>query len=152
MTRSHMTALAVACGVVVPATVAAHGGAKGVVKERMDMMKSMAATMKAVNEMVRGKRPLDAATVRQGAKEMSGHATMLPKKFPKGSGHPPSEAKPEIWRQPEKFRSLWMDLNEKVADLARAGEAGDHGAIAKAFRDVGRVCSACHKTYRAKNQ
>lgn len=138
------------CGVLIPAGAWAHDGAMGVVKERMEMMKSMAGHMKALNAMARGGGPVDADAVRQAVKSLRDHGAALPKKFPEGTHHPPSEAKPEIWQEKEKFQALWAALLEQVSALSGAGETGDRAAVANAFRGVGKVCSSCHKTFRSK--
>lgn len=150
--RTKWLAIAAIFALFAPLGAAAHEGAEGVVMQRMEMMKSMGKNMKALNAMARGKAPMDAKAIAAAATELRGHSAMLPKMFPEGTNKPPSEAKPEIWQDWDKFRRLWTQLNEKASVLAESGKAGDHKTLAKAFRGVGKVCSSCHKAFRSKKQ
>ena len=79
-----------------PIDTSAHMGAKGVVKQRMDLMVSMGKAMKAMNDMVRGKSDYDPAAVASMAKQLQDHGAQMVKLFPKGSMNGPTEARPEI--------------------------------------------------------
>ncbi len=45
----------------------AHGGASGIVKERMDAMDEMGDVMKSLTAIMRGEKDYDADAVREGA-------------------------------------------------------------------------------------
>ena len=57
-----------------PAVTQAHSGATGVVKERMEAMKEMGESIKAIAQMVTGKSTLVADGVKAGARLIAGHA------------------------------------------------------------------------------
>ena len=104
------------------ALVFAHGGATGIVKERMDLMVSLKDAMKNLKPLFRGKEEYDVEKVKQNAlaiRDAAGnHMTKL---FPEGSLKMPSEATPEIWTQWEEF--------QRIADnLERLGQALHDGA------------------------
>ncbi|WP_372830639.1 cytochrome c [Pontibacterium sp.] len=108
MLRKAMLSVVVSTVIVVSTPlVFAHGGAKGVVKERMDLMDNMKGAMKTLSAIYKGEQEYDADTVRKAAliiRDNSGNAmTTL---FPKGSAHSPSEAKPNIWQEWERFEKL----------------------------------------------
>ncbi len=126
---------------------AAHEGATGVVKERMDAMEERAKTVKAITQRVKANRDLgsikaDAQTIQQ----LAGRITSV---FPSGTNQHPSEAKPAIWQN-------WSDFGAKAGALA--GESGklaetdarDAKSIAAQVRVVSQACSACHELYRVK--
>lgn len=94
----------------------AHGGATGIVKERMDAMGEMGNVMKALSAMMRGETKYDAEVVRSGARTIRSHAgeTMV-KLFPEGSNPAPSEALNAIW-------SNWTEFSDLAAQLAALAE------------------------------
>ncbi|WP_170387876.1 c-type cytochrome [Ruegeria atlantica] len=106
-------------------SVFAHGGATGVVKERMDGMGVMKEAMKVLTPMMRGQVDYDASVVRERSEDISRHAgEALTKLFPEGSLDAPSEAKPEIWQDWEAFSALADQLRVMADGLAKASENG----------------------------
>ncbi|MEQ8365152.1 MAG: cytochrome c, partial [Roseicyclus sp.] len=71
----------------------AHSGATGVVKERMDAMKSMGDAIKRIQPMMSGEAGYDEAAVREVARAIAAEAgKAMIGKFPEGSNeHPRSE-------------------------------------------------------------
>ncbi len=104
----------------------AHGNASGVVKERMDSMSSMAASMKTLTSLVRGKTEYSADTLR---KEALNIATLsgphLLEKFPENSISGSSEAKPKIWQQWSTFETYANELKMLATGLARSADNED---------------------------
>lgn len=104
------------------ALVFAHGGATGVVKERMDLMDSLQNAMKNLKSLFRGKEEYDVKKVKQNALAIrDGAGKHMTKLFPEGSLKMPSEATPEIWTQWEEFQRL-------ADNLERLGQALHDGA------------------------
>ncbi|MES0827020.1 c-type cytochrome [Ruegeria sp. SCP11] len=111
--------------VVASQSVFAHGGATGVVKERMDGMGVMKEAMKVLTPIMRGQVDYDAAVVRERSEDISRHAgEALTRLFPEGSLDAPSEAKPEIWQDWEAFSALADQLRVMADGLAEASENG----------------------------
>lgn len=108
----------------------AHGGATGIVKERMESMKAMGKVMKSTSAMFKGETAYDADAVKAAAEIIKSHSgDALTKLFPKGSDHKPSEALPEIWTDWDQFQALAKRLEILGEGLAKAapngpGEAG----------------------------
>ncbi len=110
---------------VVAASAYAHGGAKGIVKERMDGMSALGKTMKALAPMMRGEGSYDAQAVRQGAETIRSHAgSSLTRLFPEGSGGMPSEAKDAVWHEWEDFSALAEQLHLYGEGLSLAADNG----------------------------
>lgn len=108
---------------VIATSVFAHGGATGIVKDRMDGMGVMKESMKVLTPMMQGKTPYDAAVVRREADKIGAHAgEALTKLFPEGSNHKPSEAKPEIWTDWDHFARLAAQLQLFSQGLSQASE------------------------------
>lgn len=90
----------------------AHSGASGIVKNRMDMMRDIAAQMKQIGAIIKGEAAFDAASVRSAANRVAVHAGEMPKLFPERSTEAPSEALPSIWRDWGSFSDLAADLED----------------------------------------
>lgn len=106
----------------VPSLLPAHEGATGVVKERMEAMKAIGAATKRIAAMMRGQQDYDAATVAEAAGTIGAHGgDAMTALFPKGSMHEPSQARPVIWEDWDRFRALARDLvlySDALADAA----------------------------------
>lgn len=105
--------------------VMAHGNASGVVKERMELMEEMKESMKSMSDIFSGKADYDAQTIKEAARvirENSGDT--MTSLFPEGSIHGPSEAKPEIWQEWERFESQAAQLKRYSAALEKAADNG----------------------------
>lgn len=103
--------------------VLAHGGATGIVKERMDLMASVGKSMKTITEMFQGEKPYDPGTVRDAASLIASHGgEQMTKLFPEGSIQGPSESLPAIWQDWERFSALAGDLTKYANALAEAAD------------------------------
>jgi len=59
-------------------------------------------------------------------------------------------AKPEIWTEPERFKKLTVEMQDRVASLNDAARSGDVAAIRAAFGEAGKACKSCHDDFRKK--
>lgn len=135
-TKSFLVASAVSIAAITAAL--AHGGATGIVKERMDAMVAMSKAAKSLGSMMRGQVDYDAGTVRAAAAEIAAHAgKAMTELFPRGSDGMPSEARPEIWSDWNTFSELAMRLEILAVGLQAAagngvkmsgGDGTGHGA------------------------
>ncbi|PHQ99864.1 MAG: cytochrome C [Marinosulfonomonas sp.] len=109
----------------IAATAFAHGGATGIVKERMDGMSALGKAIKALAPMMRGEGTYDAEAVRQGAQTIRAHAgASMTKLFPTGSGGMPSEAKETVWQDWQEFSALAEQLHLYSEGLSLAADNG----------------------------
>ena len=65
--------VAISLSVLVNVNANAHGGATGVVKERMTIMETLGKSLKELTAMMRGKTTYEPERVRQIARQMSSH-------------------------------------------------------------------------------
>lgn len=109
----------------VAVTALAHGGATGIVKERMDAMAVMGNSVKAVAPMMRREIDYDAEAVKLAAQVFAKHSgEAMTKLFPEGSGGGASEATPEVWSEWSKFEELAEQLGAYSNGLALAADNG----------------------------
>jgi cytochrome c556 len=127
----------------------AHSGASGVVKERMDLMKDMADSMKAMGAMFKGETAFDPAMVAKQAGFLADHAPMIPDMTPEGSNDHPSEALPAIWQAWDDYVT---DSEALAAESAKLVDIVNNGADQAAARDqflkLSKTCGTCHDRFR----
>ena len=133
-------------------SVWAHQGATGIVKERMDAMKSVKGAMKILAPIMKGDVAYDAGVVRIQAEILAAKGgSNMTDMFPKGSTQHPSEALPAIWKDWDEFVEIANRLETSAIALAtnaanpRDGSATDPW---KAFDTVVGTCRACHDDFR----
>ena len=131
--------------------VLAHEGATGVVKQRMEMMKAMAAQMKALKSMVDGQTAYDPDVIAAVAEKISTHAASIAPSFPSGANQHPSEARPEIWTDWDSFKTSAEKLRAGAAAL-REIAANGAGPAKPSFVEMAKTCRDCHESYRVKKQ
>lgn len=150
--KSKIAQLVAVCALLLtPAVLFAHEEATGVVKERMDLMETQKDAMKVLGDMAKGKVPFDAAKAGAAATEIETTAAKIPELFPEGTVGHPSEAKPEIWTQWDKFTTDAEELATAAAALKTALE-GDAPEWQAKFKGVIDACKTCHKTFRAEKK
>ena len=148
---SLMGLLAFGTALIAPAT--GHEGATGVVKERMQSMKSMARAGKQLARMARGRTPFDPVQAQRLLAELDRHAERIPGYFPdtvhsrRGSD---TEAAPDIWSKPAAFEGLARKLSRESRALSAWLQANGEQEFAAWFKAVSDTCRGCHKQFRIK--
>ncbi|WP_417793976.1 c-type cytochrome [Terasakiella pusilla] len=148
--KTKVTALSAVIAISATTAAFAHGGAMGVVKERMDLMSAIGKNMKSVASIVKGDAKFDPTAIEASAKSMAEHSTKINDLFPKGSLEKPTEALPSIWEDWGRFAQLSKDLETEANKLAEVAISGDKRAIMMQFAQTGKVCSTCHTNFRIK--
>lgn len=142
MKKTYIAALA--AGSLAAASAFAHGGATGIVAERMDAMLEMGKAMERLAPVMRGEAEYDAETVRRAAGDIAAvSGEKLTALFPEGTGGAPSEAKEAVWQEWEKFAALADRLEVFATGLEAAAANGlaDEGAEADAGAMMGNAAS-----------
>lgn len=100
-------------------------------------------------QMVRGKTPWDAADFARRAERIAFLAPQLLEGFPEGSATGAStDAKPEIWKNMDDFKSKMDDLVKQSKLLADIAKGGDEAKMKEQFKQTAGACKACHEKYR----
>lgn len=117
-------------------------------KYRASVMTLQGAHMGRINAQLRSDKP-DTQVIAQNAAVLDTLNRLFFTAFPDGSDMVAnSRAKPEIWKQPARFKELADKLNGEVAKLNAAARSGDVGATRAAFQSTAGVCKACHDDFR----
>lgn len=65
-------------------------------------------------------------------------------------GEKGTRALPEIWSQRAKFDELAQRLQTETAKLGEVARKKDEAGVKQQYAAVGKVCGACHESFRAK--
>jgi cytochrome c556 len=123
------------------------------IKTRRDTMKRQGDDFKAIQEYVKGEG--DQAGALKAINDLESIAPKIPDLFPAGTGLDAfpgkTGAKPEIWKEWDKFKAIPAVLLSAEEKLGEAIKSGDKGAVGAQLANTGRNgCGACHTTYREK--
>ena len=75
--------------------------------------------------MVKGAQPYDPALFAKNAAMLDQMARILPESYQPGSDVGDTRAKPEIWKEPEKFKQAMDRLHGETAKLAEVSKGGN---------------------------
>ncbi len=131
--------------------VLAHGGATGIVKERMDGMMAMGKSLGVIADMFKGKRPYDSNLVANSADELKKHALRIEVLFPDSKTSrdgKATEALPEIWQKNREFLAIAAELAKTADELKTTALSGGQQDVRGVFAKVARTCSTCHQDFR----
>jgi len=131
--------------------VLAHQGATGVVRQRMDAMKSVAAATKVLATLDWSNLAEARKLAADNARTVAGHAADMVALFPTGSTMAPSEAAAAIWEKPEEFAKLANTMGSAAEEIVvLAQTARSRTDIAVSFDKMAATCKACHSGFRVK--
>ena len=134
-------------GAALAGSALAHGGATGIVKERMDDMVALGQAMKVLVTESRATAP-DEKAMQAATDTLATHAgAAMLARFPEGSMQPASEARPEIWTDWARFSALAGQLETDAGTLKAAVGTND---FARALEATRATCTACHDAFRLK--
>lgn len=103
-------------------------------------------------QMVKGKSAWDAAQFSRHADRIAFLAPQLLEGFPAGSDHGANtEAKPDIWKNMDDFKSKMDDLVTQSKALADVAKGGDEAKMKEQFKQTAGACKACHDKYRTED-
>jgi cytochrome c556 len=149
--RRSLTGLVLAALLAVPfAAQAQFAKVEDAVKYRKSALSVMGTHFSRVGAVVKGERPYDKAAVEADVAVVEMMAKLPWSAFPAGSDTADSKARPEIWKEQDKFNAAADKLQAEVAKLSVAAKSGDLGSIKTAFGAVGQSCKACHDNFRSK--
>jgi cytochrome c556 len=118
------------------------------VKYRKNALYVMQQNFGRVAAMAAGKAPFDAKIAADSA-AVAEYLGKLPwAAFGEGTDKGDTRAKPEIWKEPAKFKEYADKMQAEMAKLALAAKAGNLEGIKTAVNATGGSCKSCHDAYR----
>lgn len=121
------------------------------IKMRKAAFTVMSWNFGVIGAMAKGQRPYDQAEATRRAENVSVASHLPWEAFVKGTETGgDTRALPEVWAQPDKFKSLQDRLQSETAKLVQAAKSGDAGQLKSQFGATAKACSACHDDFRRK--
>lgn len=122
----------------------------GPIKDRHELMKSMGAEAKNINDAFTvGSEGFDSGIIQRSAQAISMKAHQIPGLFPKGSTDPNSRALPAIWENWDKFQALSKQLEDEAAKVSAAAGNEDDEDLPEKSKKLFAICKSCHDQFRA---
>ena len=102
-------------------------------------------------DMIKAKTPWDSAEFAKHADRIAFLAPQLLEGFPEGSDKgAETEAKPDIWKNMDDFKSKMNDLVRETKALADVSKGGDEAKMREQFKKTAGACKSCHDKYRSE--
>ncbi len=103
-------------------------------------------------QMVKGKTAWDATEFSKHADRIAALTPQLMEGFPAGSeSGAKTEAKPDIWKNADDFKSKMDDLVTQSKALADIAKGGDEAKMKEQFKTTAGACKSCHDKYRTED-
>jgi cytochrome c556 len=134
------------CLVFTLATVQAQDN-EAFVQYRQKVMMSNGANMGAIGDILKYKLPFQ-SNITAHAEEIQRMSILIPDAFKKDVADGKTDAKPEIWKEWDKFTTAANDMGREAAELAKVAQSGNMEAISAQVKKLGDACGACHKPFR----
>ena len=120
---------------------------EGAIDYRQNLMRAIGANMAAIGDVL--KHDLSVGDNLSGhAGNLVVHAGQIEAAFSQRATEGTTDAKSEIWDDPEGFRQAIESFRAAAAELSEAAADGDMAAFGGQVRALGRTCGGCHESYR----
>lgn len=105
----------------------------------------------SIGAMVSGKTPFDARAAQANADLVVTLARLPWGAFIEDSDKGDTNARAEIWSQPDKFKAAALKLQDASVKLAAAARIGKPDDLKAAFSATAETCKSCHDDFRKKH-
>ena len=143
--NSIFCATLMACFLATP--LAAHQGATGIVKDRMDKFSQARNQMRQMGRALQNDQFEDIADI---SAAMQIWAKDLTSYFPDGSQTSPTEAADSVWQDKDGFAKAASVYKLSLIALNEAALGRDRETVISAYQKVGLACKSCHQIYRQR--
>jgi cytochrome c556 len=121
------------------------------IKMRKAALTVMSWNFGTLGAMVKGQIPYDQAEAVKRAETVALVSHLPWEGFAKGTeSGGDTRALPEVWAQPDKFKTNQERLESETAKLVQAAKSGDPGQLKSQFGATAKACSICHDDFRKK--
>ena len=118
------------------------------IKYRKNALFVMQQNFSRVAAMASGKAPFDLKVAAESA-AVAEYVGKLPwVAFAEGTDKGDTKAKPEIWKEPAKFKEYADKMQGEMLKLSVAAKSGNLDSIKSAVSATGGSCKTCHDAYR----
>lgn len=118
------------------------------VKYRKSALFVMQQNFARVGAMASGKAPFDANVAAESAAVAEFMSKLPWAAFGEGTDKGDTRAKPEIWKEPAKFKEYADKMQAEMTKLAAATKTGNLDSIKSAVKATGSSCKTCHDAFQ----
>lgn len=149
MTRRNVWKLLVvlAC-LALPLAEAQAQSDEAFIQYRQKLMQSNGAHFGAIAGILKNKLPYQNLHIVNHAKAIELNSKLISEAFKREISAGKTDAKPEIWRDWDKFTTAAQRVGKESAKLADVAQSGDMAAIGAQVKNMGKSCGGCHKPFR----
>jgi len=118
------------------------------IKYRKSALFVMQQNFSRVAAMASGKAPFDPKVAAESV-AVAEYVAKLPwAAFIEGSDKGETKSKPEIWKEPAKFKEYAEKMQAEMVKLSVAAKSGNLDSIKTAVSATGGTCKTCHDAFR----
>lgn len=152
MPRIRSTGIALVLALGAPALASAQPAAssdEGAIQYRQKVMSAVGADMGAIGDIMKYGLPFQSALVAH-AQSLSKHADLAAAAFERKVVAGPTDAKPAVWEEPDRFLEKMRAMKAAADELAEVASDGTAtpAAIGARVKALGDSCGDCHKVFR----
>ena len=120
------------------------------IKLRQSAMKLVGYNFGSIGAMVNDKKPYNKEEAIRNGANLESLTTMPFEFFIAGTDKGETKAKPEVWKESDKFKAGAEKLQAESVKLAQVTKTGDMAALKAQFNATAQACKACHDNFREK--
>ena len=125
--------------------------AEDAIKYRQSALTVLGQHFGRLGAMANGRAPFDAAVAAADADVIAVVAKLPWHAFGPGTDTGrPTAARPEIWKEQDKFKQRSEAMQAEVAKLVPAAKSGNLDQLKAAFGPAAQSCKACHDDFRSR--
>ena len=117
------------------------------VQYRQKIMAGQGASMGAISDIMKNKLPYP-GHIYTHAQDIQRISKLIGEAFKKEIAVGKTDAKPELWKEWDKFVAAADAIEQESGKLAEVAQSGNMEAIGAQVKKVGDACGNCHKPYR----
>ena len=123
---------------------------EAVIHYRQSAMTLIGWNFSTLSAMARGRQDWDGKEFALRAERVAALAPQIQEGFAKGSDKgAETDAKAEIWANPEDFQGKITDLVNESKALSEVAKTGDEAKTKEQFKKLWGSCKGCHEKYKA---
>jgi cytochrome c556 len=120
------------------------------IRARQSAYHVMGHHMGLINAMIKGDLPFDKTSLQLRAQTVDLVGRLVGENFPSGSDKGNTKAKPNVWKDAQRFKELALASQAETAKLLMATNAGELDDIKTAYGSTSKSCKSCHDEFKAK--
>ncbi|HEX6016696.1 MAG TPA: cytochrome c [Burkholderiaceae bacterium] len=149
MNRLALTVIAAAATLTSLGAAAQFQKPEDAIKYRQSVMTVMGNHLGRVAAMAQGRVPFDAKVAADNAAIVVTMSKLPWVAYGEGTDKGmPTRAKPEIWKEPAKFKDLQSKMMDDAEKFEAAAKTGSLDNVKAALGPLGRACKSCHDDFR----